>query len=77
MKRRLVAAVWSVAAVIWAGIVILKLFGDPSLKEWTMAVTAGALSLEVAFWITAAILGISVWQSRKAAAGFLLRPFRK
>lgn len=77
MKRKLVAAVWSLAALAWVAIIGFKLFGDPSLKQWTIAVTAGALSLEVAFWITAAILGVSVWQGRKAVADFLMRPFRK
>lgn len=38
---------------------------------------AAALSLEVAFWVTAAVLGISLLQSRKSYIGFLSRPFRR
>ena len=77
VKRTLVALVWGVAAAIWIGIFVYKFAADPSLKEWTAAVVAGALSLEVAFWVTAAVLGISLLQSRKAVFSFLSRPFRR
>lgn len=77
MKKGIVAAVWITAVAVWVGIFAYKAFGDPALKEWTIAVTAGALTLEVAFWVTAAILGITILQSRKAVLGFLARPFRR
>ena len=77
MKKMIVALVWGLAAAVWIGIFIYKGVADPSLKEWSAAVIAGALSLEAAFWVTAAVLGISLLQSRKAFFGFLSRPFRR
>lgn len=76
-KKVVVAVVWGVAAAIWVGIFVYKGVADPNIKEWTAAVVAGALSLEVAFWVTAAVLGVSLLQSRKAVFGFLTRPFRR
>lgn len=77
MKKGIVAIVWLIAIAVWVGIFAFKAVADPALKEWTIAVTAGALALEVAFWITAAVLGITILQSRKAVFGFLARPFRR
>ncbi|MFZ5617083.1 MAG: hypothetical protein ACOZAA_07165 [Pseudomonadota bacterium] len=77
MKKGVVAAVWLIAIAVWVGIAAFKVFADPTLKEWTIAVTAGALTLEAAFWVTAAILGITILQSRKAVIGFIARPFRR
>ncbi len=76
-KKSIVALVWGLAAAVWIGVFVYKFAADPSLKEWTIAVTGAALSLEVAFWVTAAVLGISLLQSRKAFFGFLSRPFRR
>lgn len=77
VKKSIVALVWSLAAGVWIGIFVYKFAADPALKEWTIAVTGGALALEAAFWVTAAVLGISLLQSRKAFFGFLSRPFRR
>lgn len=77
VRKAIVALVWGAAAAIWVGIFVYKGVADPGVKEWTAAVVAGALSLEVAFWVTAAVLGISLLQSRKAFFGFLKRPFRR
>jgi len=77
VKKSIVALVWGIAAAVWIGIVVYKFAADPALKEWTIAVTGGALTLEAAFWVTAAVLGISLLQSRKAFFGFLSRPFRR
>lgn len=76
-KKSILALVWGLAAAVWIGIFVYKFAADPSLKEWTIAVTGAALSLEVAFWVTAAVLGISLLQSRKAFISFLSRPFRR
>lgn len=76
-KKAVVALVWGVAAAAWVAIFVYKGVADPGVKEWTAAVVAGALSLEVAFWVTAAVLGISLLQSRKAFFAFLSRPFRR
>jgi hypothetical protein len=77
MKKTIVALVWGLAVAVWIGIFVYKGVADPSVKEWTAAVVAGALTLEGAFWVTAAVLGISLLQSRKAFFGFLSRPFRR
>lgn len=76
-KKAVVALVWGLAALVWVGVFVYRGVADPDIKEWTAAVVAGALSLEVAFWVTAAVLGISLLQSRKAVFGFLSRPFRR
>ncbi len=77
MKKMIVALVWGLAVAFWIGIFVYKGVADPTTKEWTMAVIAGALSLEVAFWVTAAVLGITLLQSRKAFFAFFMRPFRR
>lgn len=77
MKKTIVAVVWGLAAAIWVGVFIYKGVADPNVQEWTAAVVAGALSLEVAFWVTAAVLGISLMQSRKAFFGYFTRAFRR
>lgn len=77
MKKMIVALVWGLAVALWIGIFIYKAVADPNLQEWTAVVVAGALSLEVAFWVTAAVLGITLLQSRKTVLGFLSRPFRR
>ncbi len=76
-KKSIVALAWGFAAAVWIGVFVYKFAADPSLKEWTIAVTGAALSLEVAFWVTAGVLGISLVQSRKAVLAFLSRPFRR
>lgn len=73
----IVGLAWLLAAAVWIGIFVYKGVADPTATEWTAAVIAGALSLEAAFWVTAAVLGITLIQSRKAFFGFLSRPFRR
>lgn len=77
LKKLIVGLVWSAALAVWIGIGVYYLTAEPDLKEWTIAVTAGAIALELAFWTTAALLGLTLWQSRKAVARFLARPFRR
>ncbi len=77
MKKTVVGLAWALVILVWIVIFGYKAVGDPSLKEWTIAVTAGALALEAAFWITAAALGITLLQSRKAVFRFLASPFRR
>jgi hypothetical protein len=66
LKKLLLAFVWGAAVLVWAGILAYYFAADPSLKEWTIAVAVGAIALEIAFWTTAAVLGVTLWQSRKA-----------
>lgn len=76
-KKLIVGIVWLAALALWIGIGVYYFSANPELKEWTIAVTIGAIGLELAFWTTAAVLGLSLWQSRKAVLGFLARPFRR
>jgi len=76
MKKWIVAAVWTAAALIWAGVAIFYVAAEPDKTQWTMAVVAGVVALEIAFWTTAAVLGLSLIESRKAVFRFLTRPFR-
>ncbi len=75
-KKLIVGGVWSAALLGWAALFIFKTT-DPTIKEWTMAVTGTALLTEIAFWATAAVLGLTLWESRKAVFRTLLRPFRR
>lgn len=74
-KRILLSLVWGLALAAWAGL-FLVYSTDPSTKVWTIAVTGAAILTEIAFWTTAGILGISIWESRKQVFQFLTRPFR-
>lgn len=76
-KRMVLIAVWAAAAAIWVGIAAYYVTAEPSLAQWAIAVTIGAVALEVAFWATAAILGVTLWHSRRAVLQFLTRPFRR
>ena len=73
-KNLALGVVWSLAIACWMGLFALKLF-DPSLETWTMAVTGAAIATEIAFWVTAAVLGVTILEGRKAAFRFLSRPF--
>jgi hypothetical protein len=77
MKKLIVAVAWLAVLGVWVGIFGYKAAADPTLKEWTVAVTGGALTLEAAFWITAAVLGITLFESRKAVFRFLTGPFQR
>ena len=77
MKKAIVSGAWLIVLAVWIGIATYRVVGDPGIKEWTIAVTAGALTAEVAFWVTAGVLGITLLQSRKAVLAFLTRPFRR
>jgi hypothetical protein len=76
-KKLIVACVWLAVLALWIGIGVYYVAADPALKEWTVAVTVGAIGLEVAFWTTAAILGVSLIESRKSVFRFLTKPFRR
>ncbi len=77
MKKLIVAGVWIAVIALWVGIGVYYVAADPALKQWTIAVTAGAVGLEIAFWTTAAVLGLTLIESRKAVFRFLSKPFRR
>ena len=76
-KKLIVGGVWLAVVIVWLGIGVFFVVAEPELKTWTLAVTAGAIALEIAFWTTAAILGLTLFESRKAVYRFLTRPFRR
>ena len=76
MEKMALGVAWGVAAIGWAALVGFY-FTEPSVKAWTIAVTGAAILTEIAFWTTAALMGITLWESRKSVFRFLLRPFRR
>ncbi len=77
MKKLIVGGVWAVVVAIWIGTAVFYVVADPDVKEWTIVVATGAVALEIAFWTTAAMLGLTLWQSRQAVFRFLTSPFRR
>ncbi len=75
-KKLVLAVVWGGALIGWAALVAFH-FTDPSAKWWTAAVAGVAVLTEIAFWTTAALLGVSLWESRKKVFRFLTQPFRR
>lgn len=75
-KKLVLAMVWTAALAAWGALAAFY-FTDPSLKEWAAAVTGVAVLTEIAFWATAGVLGITLWESRKAIWRFMTRPFRR
>ena len=75
-KKVAIITVWTIALLCWASLPIFY-FNDASTTVWTIVVTATALATEVAFWVTAATLGLTVWESRQKVLMFLTRPFRR
>jgi|GEM_PF-1632156 len=77
LKKLVLAAVWVVAVLCWAGLFAFYFVGEPSTQSWALAVGGSAVATEVAFWTTAAVFGLSLWESRKKVIGWLARPFRR
>ena len=75
-KKLILCLVWGAALIAWLGLIPLYAT-DPSVKMWAAGVTVVAIATEVAFWTTAALLGVTIWESRKTVWRFLTRPFRK
>lgn len=75
-KRTLILGVWLFAVGAWAALAVFYFVTTPSISDWTMAVAVVAVATEIAFWATAAMLGLSVWEGRKAIWRFITRPFR-
>ena len=75
-KKLVLAIVWIAALASWGALAAFY-FTDPSLGAWAAAVTGVAVLTEIAFWTTAAVLGITLWEGRKAIWRFVTRPFRR
>lgn len=63
------------AVALGAMALVAFYFTDPDREAWFAAVTAFAISAELAFWVTAGVLGITVFESRKKILRFLSAPF--
>lgn len=75
-KRTVLALVWGTVALGVLALIAFY-FTGPDRDAWFAAVMALAVSAEVAFWVTAGVLGITVFESRKKIFRFLAAPFRR
>ncbi|WP_031551111.1 hypothetical protein [Parvularcula oceani] len=75
-KKLSLLAAWGGVALIWLGLAGLYVSG-PSQKVWAIAVTVTAVATELAFWATAGLLGLTVWESRARVFRVLGAPFRR
>lgn len=68
MKAKWILLSVAGAAVIatWSAAAITYFFFDPSVLLWGALVTAGAIALEVFFWVGAGVLGWSFLAGRRA-----------
>jgi hypothetical protein len=55
-------AITAFVLFVWIGVTLAYVLLSPTLAEWTMIVTAAAVTTEVAVWAGATILGISALQ---------------
>lgn len=75
-KKTALVVAWGLALA--GGLFLVGLyFTDPTRTEWFAAVTAVAVMTEIAFWVTAGVLGLTVIEGRKAIWRFITRPFRR
>jgi hypothetical protein len=56
----------AVVVAAWSAVAIAYFFFDPSLAVWATLVTIGAFSLEGFLWVSAGVLGWSVFAKRRA-----------
>lgn len=75
-KKLMLGIVWSVVVAAWLAMGIGLVIGIEGNLRLAM-VTAAAVTLEVGFWVTAAILGVSVFESRKRIWHFVRGLFGK
>ena len=70
----LTAAALAVLAA-WTTVTITYFLGF-GVGPWTVVVTIAALTTEAAFWVAAAVLGVTVIQARHEIWRWLTRPLR-
>jgi len=75
-KKLAVSLVWGLAILAWAALFTYR-GTEPATRDWAIAVTGVAILTEVAFWSTAALLGLTIWESRKKVFEFLARSLRR
>ena len=76
MKKPVLMLVWGAALIVWVAVAGIY-FTEPSKQQWVIAVTVAAVVTEVAFWATAAIMGLSLFESRRQVMRWITGPFRK
>ncbi len=82
-KKPVLMFVWGVALVGWLGIAavagakFLSAGFEIDTRLWIAYLTGVAIVTEAAFWATAAILGVTILESRKRIFGAIFSPFRK
>lgn len=66
-KKIVLGSVAGFIAAAWLALAVSLLIGIKTIgaKAWTAIVFTAAISTEVGVWITAAILGLSVFQARR------------
>ena len=74
-KKLALALVWSIAAAAWLGVIATYLLVS-SKTVFVIALTAAAIISEVAVWSTAAVLGLTVIESRKRIWAAISRNFK-
>jgi len=76
LKKRALIAAWSIVAVAWLAVIILY-FAGPSKTTMAIGFAVALLLSELAVYATAAVLGLSVLESRKRVWAKLTAPFSK
>ena len=69
-KKLVLSSIWGLTLIAWLGLACLG-FMKPTIETWVTGVTVVAILTEIAFWSTALICGVSIWDSRKRAIAFL------
>ena len=76
VKKIILWLVGILVVIAWASLLVgMRLDIDRNL--WIAWVTAVALITEIAIWIVAAVLGVAVFQARKAIWKWMTSPFRR
>lgn len=76
MNKKSLKIIWSFVALCWLSLIGL-FFLEPDIKIWTLGVTAVAIVTEIGFWLTAGILGLTMWESRKRIFGTASKIFKR
>jgi hypothetical protein len=74
-KPLIFAAAGATVAAAWAAVAVTYFLGF-KVGAWTVIVTIAALTTEAAFWVSAAVLGVTVIQARNDIWRWLTRPLR-
>ena len=78
-KKIVLGAVAAVVGFAWLGLIVTIVLGVETVGKpaWIAIVTFAAVSTEIGVWITAAILGLSIFQARKRIWQWLTSRFRR